>query len=166
MFTSMRRKPQQLEDHEVYEILTHNNHGVLALLSEDGYPYAVPLNYVIEDNKLYFHAAKVGHKIDAIQHCQNASFCVVDQSLLVGKERTTYYKSVITFGKVSLIHDKEAKYHAIDYFTALLDPTLSEQERKDAILPGFEKVEIIVFEIEHLTGKQAKHFILPESNAN
>ena len=40
--------------------------GVLALSGDDGYPYAVPISYIYDGEKLYFHSARQGHKLDAI----------------------------------------------------------------------------------------------------
>lgn len=164
MFKSMRRIQQQLQDQEAVEILEKHTYGILSLLSEDEYPYGLPLNYVKEGNKLYFHVAKVGHKIDALHHCRKASFCVVDQDQVIPEELTTYYKSVIAFGKVSIIEDLEDKYHAMDHLIARFNPLLNTQERKEAILPSFDRVELIQFEIEHLTGKQAKKLALIQSS--
>ena len=32
-----------------------------------GYPYTVPLSYVYDGEKIFFHCAKTGHKLDAIR---------------------------------------------------------------------------------------------------
>ena len=48
---------------------------MLALLGDNDYPYAVPISYVYDDGKVYFHSAKNGHKIDAIPYCQIRAFC-------------------------------------------------------------------------------------------
>ena len=73
--------------------------GVLAVVGDDGYPYAVPLNYIYLNNKIYFHSAKEGHKVDAIAINNKVSFCVVAKDDVVPEELTTYFKSVIIFGK-------------------------------------------------------------------
>ena len=46
VFRPMRRKRQQLSDEESEAILKKGTSGVLALLGDEGYPYAVPLSYV------------------------------------------------------------------------------------------------------------------------
>ena len=81
-------------------VLSRGSHGVLALAGDEGYPYAVPISYVYEGGKLYFHCAKSGHKLDAIARCPKASFCVVDQDQVVPQEYTTYFRSVIAFGTI------------------------------------------------------------------
>ena len=74
MFRSMRRGRQSLPPNVCREILEKGVSGVLAVSGDDGYPYAVPLNYVYDDGCLYFHSANVGHKIDAIRENPKVSF--------------------------------------------------------------------------------------------
>ena len=68
MFREMRRFKQLLPQEAAVDILNRNTSGVLALTGDDNYPYAVPISYVYNDGKLYFHSAKSGHKIDAIKN--------------------------------------------------------------------------------------------------
>ena len=79
MFQVMRRSRQALSWQETEEILRRGTSGVLALAGAEGYPYAVPLSYVYTQGILYFHCAKVGHKLESIRRCEKASFCVVDR---------------------------------------------------------------------------------------
>ena len=83
MFRETRRKKQVLSEQECADILARREWGVLGLHGDDGYPYTVPLNYVYYNGIIYFHSARTGHKIDAIDRDDKASFCVVDKSDLV-----------------------------------------------------------------------------------
>lgn len=76
MFRPMRRFKQQITDAECKEILKNEKRGVLSLLGDGGYPYGLPMSHLYseEDNKIYFHGAKEGHKIDAIKNCDKASW--------------------------------------------------------------------------------------------
>ena len=58
MFRKMRRFKQQISDEKCVEILTNEPRGVLALYGENGYPYALPLDHLYDDGKLYFHQGK------------------------------------------------------------------------------------------------------------
>ena len=78
-FREMRRKRQQLSEEKSIGILQKSTAGTLALLGDNGYPYAVPISYVYADGKLYFHSALSGHKIDAIKNYDKASFCIIDK---------------------------------------------------------------------------------------
>ena len=105
VFREMRRKKQVLYQKEVEGILHKGTSGVLALLGDNDYPYAVPISYVYDNGKVYFHSAKSGHKIDAIQKAAKASFCVIDEDLVVPEEYTTYFRSVIAFGRIQIIEN-------------------------------------------------------------
>ena len=85
MKTTMRRKNQALSEEECIAVLRRGTSGVLAAAGEDDYPYAVPLSYVYCDFKLYFHCAKVGHKLEAIARNPKVSFCVIDRIRLFRK---------------------------------------------------------------------------------
>ena len=51
IFREMRRKKQELSQQEVADILHKGTSGVLALLGDNDYPYAVPISYVYDDGK-------------------------------------------------------------------------------------------------------------------
>lgn len=109
----MRRNKQLLSNNESVEILKNGTSGVLALLGDNEYPYAVPISYVYDNSKIYFHGAKSGHKIDAIRKCNKASFCVIAQDEIHPEKYTTYFKSVITFGKIRILEDENEIRQAI-----------------------------------------------------
>ena len=113
-FREMRRKKQALSQQEVEDIFYKGTSGVLALLGDNDYPYAVPISYVYDGEKIYFHSAKSGHKIDAIRRTAKASFCVVDKDLVVPEEYTTYFRSVIAFGRIRIIEDDSEKRAAVE----------------------------------------------------
>lgn len=165
MFRTMRRIKQELCESECYAILNRLTHGVLALAGDDGYPYALPINYVVEGNKIYFHCAQEGHKIDAIRRCDKASFCVVDQDLVVPEELTDYFRSVIAFGKIHIIEDEADKYHAIDLLIAHYCPDLDQKGRDASIQGGMHRLCMLEFNIENISGKHAKALML-ESEKN
>ena len=108
-FREMRRKRQQLSEEESIAILEKATAGTLALLGDDDYPYAVPISYVYNEGKLYFHSALAGHKVDAIRKCDKASFCVIEQDDVQPKKYTTFYRSVIAFGRIHIIEDGQEK---------------------------------------------------------
>lgn len=155
MFREMRRKKQQLTEVECIQILTENTSGVLAVSGDNGYPYAVPLSYVYDNGSLYFHCAKSGHKLDAIKTCDKVSFCVVDQDLVVPQEYTTYFRSVIIFGRASIVDQKDELRSAIELLAAKYYPDDSKDNRDSAIEKECNAVCMVKIQIEHMTGKEA-----------
>ena len=153
MFRKMRRFKQQLTDEECREILRTQPRGVLALSGDDGYPYAVPIDFIYDEktNTLGFHGAGEGHKIDAIRRSDKASFCVYDEGYRNEGEWALNIKSVIIFGKISLVADTE---HAIDICRRLGYKFTDDTEYIERdIEKNAARVQCIELEIEHMTGK-------------
>lgn len=155
MFRQMRRKNQLLDEAKALEILKNGTSGVLALLGDEDYPYAVPLSYVYSDGKIYFHGAKSGHKIDAINKHSKASFCVIEQDNIIPEEYTTYFRSVIAFGKIKIMDDEKQMRSAIELLAKKYHPTDTKSNRDNAIDREWKPLCMIELEIEHLTGKEA-----------
>ena len=153
-FREMRRKRQQLSDEESISILQKATSGTLALLGDNGYPYAVPISYVYADGKLYFHSALSGHKVDAIRNCDKASFCVIDKDDVQPEKYTTYFRSVIAFGRIHIIEDDQEKLETARLLGDRYNPNQEEALQKE-LEKGLSRMVMIRFDIEYLTGKEA-----------
>ena len=112
MFREMLRKKQQLPEEECIEILKNELRGILSVIGDDDYPYGMPINhfYCEEDGKIYFHSGRKGHKIDAMKSHAKASFCVYDQGFRREGEWALNIRSVIVFGRIEFIEDREKIY--------------------------------------------------------
>lgn len=153
MFRKMRRFKQQLSDKECIAVLKAETRGVLSMLGDDGYPYGIPMNhwYCEADGKLYFHGTKEGHKIDAIQKCSKVCYTVFDKGYRNKNEWALNVKSVVVFGKISLVTDEE-KANVI--CTALCRKFTDDEEYLKRELEGFlSKVQCLELTPEHITGK-------------
>ena len=131
MFRQMRRKRQQLAEVESIAILQKATSGTLALLGDDDYPYAVPISYVYHEGKLYFHSALEGHKIDAIRKCDKASFCVIEQDNVQPENYTTFFRSVIAFGRIHIIEDAQEKLEIARMLGNRYNPNQDEARQKE-----------------------------------
>lgn len=155
MFRAMRRSRQALDKTACERILAEGTHGVLALEGDDGYPYAVPLSYVYDQGKLWFHGARSGHKIDAIRRDPKASFCVVAQDDVRKEEYTTYFASVICFGRIRILEDEGEMTAAIDRLARRYYPEDTAAGRLKAIAKDWKPLCMLEMDIEHMTGKQS-----------
>lgn len=154
MFREMRRSKQLLDTNYAKDILNKGTSGVLSVHGDDGYPYGVPLSYVYNDDKIYFHVAKEGHKIDSIKKNDKVSFTVIIQDNLVPERFTTYFMSIIAFGRAKIVEDKEEKRRLISLLSDRYFPEMKEKSY-DEIESTFQRFDIIEMKIEHITGKQA-----------
>lgn len=151
MWREMRRKNQQLSQEECEQILSAGKRGVLAVLGDDGYPYAVPLDYVFDDGRLFFHSAVAGHKLDAIGAYDKCSFCVLSEPEENEGEWWLTWRSVIAFGRVHVIDDEQRKLARLTEIGYKYFP--SKEEAEGSAVRSINRVEMLELTIEHLSGK-------------
>ena len=155
MFRKMRRQGQMLSEDECIRILTDEPRGVLALLGDYDYPYALPMSHVYVDGKIYFHGSMKGHKNDAVKKCDKVSYCVMDEGVRNEEDDWSYiFKSVIVFGRIRTLTDDDEKIekltHLGDKFFPTHEETVSEIERL------LHRTEVFEITIEHMSGKIVK----------
>ncbi len=157
MFREMRRSKQLLSTEEIIAVMDRCTNGVLACLGDENYPYSVPLSYVYFNDKIYFHSAKAGHKIDAITKYSKVSFSVIDEDTVVSKEYTTYFRSVIAFGKARIVEGDER----LEAFMALVKKYSGDQpeEAQHKEIAGCTQAYIVAIDVEHITGKEALEYV-------
>lgn len=155
----MRRFKQKMNEEEILHILDRNTHGILSVYGLEDYPYAVPLSYVRIANAIYFHCAKSGHKTDAILKNPKCCFCVVDEDTIVPEKFTTYFKSVIVFGKAQIVEDederKKAFYALADKYSKEIMQNLKDEEIRKAAPSAL----IVRIDIESMSGKKAIEYV-------
>lgn len=158
MFRGMRRGRQDLPETETIAMLQSCTSGVLAVHGDDGYPYAVPLSFAYEDGRLFFHSAKAGHKIDAIEGNEKASFCVIAADDVVQSTFTTHFRSAIVFGKARVVTDEGEKKHALECLAKKYSPDYLEAASAE-IDGEWKRVCVLELAVEHMTGKAAIEII-------
>lgn len=154
MFRPMRRTARAIPDEAAKKLLAESRRGVLAVNGDDGYPFAIPVNYFYEEaqGKIYFHGAKAGQKVDALRKSDKVCFTVYGNEHFEPGEWAPYVQSTVVFGRCHLIEDAaltEAKVRelAMKYYP-------SKEEVEAEIAKAIKGVQLYEIEIEHLTGKQ------------
>lgn len=155
----MRRFKQELPYDECLSILQSHHSGILALCDLHSYPYALPLSYVYDENCIYFHSAKEGHKIDILQKNPKVSFCIIDQDEIQPLEYTTYFKSVIVFGNIEILEENESKIIPLKKLGSKYAPDNTEEALEKEIQTGINDLVILKMNIVKITGKQAVELI-------
>ena len=84
MFRPIKKKKSELSTEATKELLRNSRRGVLAVNGDDGYPYAIPINYFYDEKnqKIYFHGTAVGHKSDSIKACDKVCFTVYSNEII------------------------------------------------------------------------------------
>lgn len=157
MFRPMRRKSHTISEEDARRLLETSRCGVLAVVGDDGYPFAFPINYLFDAQagKIYFHGAKKGQKVDALGKCDKVCFTVM------GNERTSeaepwapFMQSVVAFGRCKLVEDADAAVAIMRRLALRYYPSAEEVEAEIArSMPAAQLFEI---NIEHLTGKEVQ----------
>ena len=151
MFRKMRRAKQELSKEECIDILTNEPRGVLALLGDYDYPYALPMSHAYVDGKIYFHGAKTGHKNDAVKNHEKGSYCVMDEGVLNDDGWSYTFRSVIVFGKITTLADKDEKIDRLTYLGDKFFPTHEETVKEINRL--IDKTEVFEISIDYMSGK-------------
>lgn len=151
MFKEMRKKDREVFGEDIEKILTNGEYGVLATVGENGYPYTVPLSYVYQDNSIYFHCAKEGHKLDNIEKNLKVSFCVVTDTEVLPGKFSTNYKSIIAFGEAKELTGALKRDILFKFIEKYSQSFIEEGKRY--IERAQDSAKIVEIKIEHITGK-------------
>ena len=137
-------------------LLQSNRRGVLAVNGDNGYPYAIPINYVYdtEVQKIYFHGTRVGHKVDALCACDKVCFTVYGNETIREEEWAPFMQSVVVFGRCHRMEagpeaTKRLKQFAMKYYP-------NEQLVDEEIARAGAAVQVFEITIEHISGKEVQ----------
>ncbi|MCI1734462.1 MAG: pyridoxamine 5'-phosphate oxidase family protein [Bacilli bacterium] len=150
----LRRARQALSEAQCEALLREGLFGVLSLADGEDYPYGVPLSYVYQDKTLYFHCALSGHKLSCIAKNSKACFTVVLKDEIHPEHFTTYFESVMAFGKVSVVTDETKRKEMLTAIGPKYGPQ-DGQGLDQEVSSSLERVTLLSFTIDVLTGKQA-----------
>lgn len=154
MFRPMRRRQKEIPMADAKGLLLHGHRGVLAVHGDDGYPYAIPVNYLYDDNnqKIYFHGARVGHKVDAIKACNKVCFTVFGNESVRDEAWAPYVQSVVVFGHCRLAEMDAAALGLLKQFAMKYYP--SEGVADAELAASGKAAQLFVIEIDHMSGKE------------
>lgn len=153
VFRELRRIDKKLSMEECVAVLKMEKRGVLSVVGDNDYPYGMPMNhwYKEEDGKIYFHCGTGGHRFDALQKDNKASFCVYDEGYRNPGQWPLNVKSVIVFGKIQIVDDME---RIIDITTKLSYKfTQDDAYIKEEIEKHAHRTLLLELTPEHICGK-------------
>lgn len=146
MKREMRRKDRELSAAEANEILQNGKFGVLSVMGEDGYPYGVPLHYVMMEDALYFHSTvEGGYKISCLDRNPNICFTVIET------EDGIRCRSAIFFGVAVPV--LEMRGRVLEKLIEKFVPQVAWEQAKSGIPHAKNSICAYKLEREHLTAK-------------
>lgn len=154
MFRKMRRIKREISVEEAKLLLKKNKRAALSVNGDDGYPYTVPVNfyYEEEENRIYFHSAKTGHKIDAMKANDKICFTTWDDGYREDGDWAFRVASCVVFGRAKLIEDRIITEEKVRRLALKYYPTAEEVEEE--IRRDINGVQLVAVEIEHISGKR------------
>jgi nitroimidazol reductase NimA-like FMN-containing flavoprotein (pyridoxamine 5'-phosphate oxidase superfamily) len=117
----LRKSNKKITDAAVIiDILNTCHTGRLGTVGADGWPMVKPLNFAILEERIYFHCALEGEKLDDIRRDNRVCF-EVDLPLAYVKGtgenpcRAEYlYRSVIVRGRAAIVEERAERLLALD----------------------------------------------------
>jgi len=158
MHREMRRKDRELTREEAVAMLEKAEYGILSTLSSDGTPYGVPISFILENNTIYLHMAKTGHKLDNILANPAVSFSVVGpaEPVVEGDSYSTFFESAIAFGKARLVEDAKEIRDALYILTEKYFPDNMDVFEASIAGNSLSRLYVVAIDIEHLSAKAKK----------
>jgi nitroimidazol reductase NimA-like FMN-containing flavoprotein (pyridoxamine 5'-phosphate oxidase superfamily) len=151
----MRRKDKEIKDlSEINRILQEAPLCRIAM-AEENKPYLICVNYAVEGDRLFFHSASSGKKIDILKRNPFVCFEIDLPGALVKSDTacrwTMTYRSVVGFGKAFFLDSKEEK-------TKVFDRLMKKYAGRDGFSysdEALDKARVIGILIESVTGKRS-----------
>ena len=157
MFKLIRKKINEIDRDATEAVLTSNRRGILAMNGDNGYPYAIPINYFYdnETQKIYFHGAKAGHKIDSLKASDKVCFTVYgDEHIDESEPWAPYVQSAVVFGRCRLLESGSDSIARLKKFAMKYYP--DEDLADDQIARNGKATQMFEITIEHMSGKQVQ----------
>ena len=153
-FRPLRRIKQAAAEEECLSILETARRGILAVHGENGYPYGLPVNYIFQNGKIYFHCAKAGHKLDAVRADDKVCFTVLSEPVKNPGEWWYCFTSVICFGRIAEVTDEQEKDRRLRHIGAKYFPEGYDLEKDMA--RNASNALIMEITIDHMSGKHVR----------
>ena len=153
MHRETRRKDRAISTEEARAVLETAEYGFLGTVSPDNEPYVVPLSFTVGGDKVYFHCARDGEKLDNIASNPSVCFCVVSATEPVYENSfSTYYESCMVFGNAVEVTDETEKREALlDLARKYLPEYMDKAD--DAITQSWNRTALYAIPMDRVTGK-------------
>ena len=157
MFKPVRKKISEIDHSAAETLLQSNRRGILAMNGDNGYPYAIPINYFYDSlaQKIYFHGAKAGHKVESLKVSDKVCFTVYGNERIDEAESwAPYVQSVVVFGRCRLLEAGSESIEQLKEFAMKYYP--DEALADDQIARNGRATQMFEITIEHMSGKQVQ----------
>ena len=156
MFRPMRKKKKEISAEAAKQLLHTERRGVFAVNGDDGYPYAIPVNFFYDEeaNRIYFHGSRAGHKIDSVRKSDKVCFTVYGNETIRDEAWAPYMQSAVVFGRCRLPECGAESMALLKSFAMKYYPGESMVDAE--IADAGRAAQMYVIDIEHISGKEVQ----------
>ena len=155
MNSNIRRQDRVTSIEESADLLRKGEFGILSMCSTENEGYGIPISYVFDNDRIYFHCATEGTKLKYLRSNNKVSFCVVGETKIMPSKFGTLYNSAIVFGEIIEIEGEE-KREALMLFLEKYSSDFMN-EGIEYINKLYDRVQVLKLSIDTITGKSRKH---------
>jgi nitroimidazol reductase NimA-like FMN-containing flavoprotein (pyridoxamine 5'-phosphate oxidase superfamily) len=155
---TVRRPDKVMPEWGIRKLLEGGYCGRIATVGDDGRPYICPLLYVFTDGEIWVHNTRArGHLRTNVDHEPRVCFEVDEAGAVFPYGRykcdtSIEYRSVVVFGRIRIVEDREQKTAFFDAF--MKKYAGGEDERTKGFYPRLDQVTVYAIAIEWVTGKE------------
>jgi hypothetical protein len=153
--TEMRRKDRQMPEEFAWEVVDKCEYAFLAMTTEDGTPYGLPITIVRKGSAVYFHSAMEGRKIDCLKKSPRVCLTCVGNTQVQQDRFTTLYESAVAFGTAVEVTEEGEKIEALRLLCQRHTPS-NMRNFGQAIAASLTRTAIWKIDVERITGKAKK----------
>lgn len=153
-----RMKRHQLSKEEITDVLLKAQVGRIATQNENGYPYIIPVHFIIYEENIYIHGLIKGQKISNLLRDNKVCFEVDEMGLIIPDDENvcdtnTAFSSVVILGTARMIDDTDVKKDILHAIVNKYTPQLSHLSFPEKMMKATGIIEIQMIEC---TGKYYK----------
>lgn len=155
---NVRRPDKLMPESGIRKLLEHGYAGRVATVSPDGSPYICPLLYVYLDGEIWVHNTRArGHLRANVEHEPRVCFEIDAAGAVFPYGRfecdtSVEYRSVIAFGRIRIVEDREQKAAFFDAFMKKYSG--GDDGRPKGFYPRLDQVTVYAIAVEWVTGKE------------
>ena len=157
----MRRKDREITSKEEIEDIIKEAIFCNVAMCKENIPYLVPMNFGFDGQYFFLHSVSEGLKINVLK--ENPQVCI---EIIKGVEiipstffcnTSMRYSSVIVFGRVEFLFDKEEKIYALRCIVKHIYKEMNDNEGKRIRFneKNIDGLTIIRVKPEKITGKRS-----------
>ncbi len=137
------------------DLLEKAETGYLAM-SREGEPYVVPISFVYDDGRLFFHGSTSGKKVDFIHANPRVCFAVEESELVPGPDPCKLhfrFHSTLASGTARMVEDIDEQVEALRLLAEKYSPGSGHLMNRQRV-ESYDDLGIIEVSVDEITTRE------------